>query len=409
MPSKGQLLLTLMLLSATLVAQQDPIRVLSISGGGARGAWGGGVIQALAEEHGRHYNHVIGTSTGSLLAPFVVGEQYEDLKEYYTGVRQKDIFNVNPFKKGKAEVKGLMAFFRVLLGKKTLGESKNLRKLVRRSLPMETYQQILDKGTFYATAIDFSTGDTYYHSSANYDPKSLSTPQPDDLKAIKRLETAKNALREEMLDWIWVSGNQPVFMSLHATKRQPKAKEKDYWVDGGVRENIPMLKGLQLIVDQRPSGVDTLDIIVNNGKASDIKPLSKARVIQSLLQTIEIFQYDVRTNDVAAASEGDIGQQDHKHGIYSMVKQMHNEHETVVDEDHIHIYIYFMKADTKAILPNNLLFDKDKMTKLWDRGLDYKETAHIEHYVITKAEAQRIVTPFRDEMNRQYRQRPINQ
>ena len=53
-------------------------RALVISGGGAKGAWGVGVIHALVKEKGHKYDIAIGTSTGSLIGPFVL---IEDLKD----------------------------------------------------------------------------------------------------------------------------------------------------------------------------------------------------------------------------------------------------------------------------------------------------------------------------------------
>ena len=43
------------------------MRGLVISGGGSKGAFGGGVAQYLMEEMGHDYDIFVGTSTGSLL------------------------------------------------------------------------------------------------------------------------------------------------------------------------------------------------------------------------------------------------------------------------------------------------------------------------------------------------------
>src|SRR5690349_7601950 len=84
----------------TLVsAQPTPSseRLLVIGGGGARGAWSGGLAKYLTIQNGRPYRYVFGTSTGSLLAPMVVLNEFGTLKTAYTTVEQNDIFNVNPF------------------------------------------------------------------------------------------------------------------------------------------------------------------------------------------------------------------------------------------------------------------------------------------------------------------------
>ena len=48
-------------------------RAIVLSGGGAKGAWGVGVVKALMEQD-ITYDIAIGTSTGSLMAPFILAE-----------------------------------------------------------------------------------------------------------------------------------------------------------------------------------------------------------------------------------------------------------------------------------------------------------------------------------------------
>jgi len=43
------------------------MKALVVSGGGSKGAFGGGVAQYLIEEEKKEYDLLIGTSTGSLL------------------------------------------------------------------------------------------------------------------------------------------------------------------------------------------------------------------------------------------------------------------------------------------------------------------------------------------------------
>lgn len=48
-----------------LVDETSAQRVIVISGGGARGAWGGGVAESLHKEKKFNYDPAIGTSTGN--------------------------------------------------------------------------------------------------------------------------------------------------------------------------------------------------------------------------------------------------------------------------------------------------------------------------------------------------------
>ena len=73
------------------------MRALVISGGGSKGAFGGGVAQYLMQEMGKDYDMLVGTSTGSLLVPHLALQNIEKIKEVYTSVNQNAIFNVCPF------------------------------------------------------------------------------------------------------------------------------------------------------------------------------------------------------------------------------------------------------------------------------------------------------------------------
>ncbi|MCB0376460.1 MAG: patatin-like phospholipase family protein, partial [Sinomicrobium sp.] len=148
-------------------------RVLVISGGGARGAWGGGLAQAL-HESGKDYQVVIGTSTGSLLAPLAVIDSFARLEEAYTNVTHKDIFNVRPFYtkgKKKGQVRGFNAFWRIITGRKTLGESKRLRKAITEYFTEAEYKTITespDSLEIIATVVNLQADSTEYKSSRDY-------------------------------------------------------------------------------------------------------------------------------------------------------------------------------------------------------------------------------------------------
>ncbi|MBD0353029.1 MAG: patatin-like phospholipase family protein [Flavisolibacter sp.] len=109
--------------------QVNEKRVLVISGGGARGAWGGGLIKALYEKEKPDYRCIVGNSTGSLLAPLAAINEYGRMEKAFTDVNQETIFNVNPFKEN-GEIKPLGALWRIISGKENIGESENLRKRI---------------------------------------------------------------------------------------------------------------------------------------------------------------------------------------------------------------------------------------------------------------------------------------
>lgn len=73
------------------------MRALVISGGGSKGAFAGGVAQYLMDELHHEYDLFVGTSTGSLLISHLALDKIADIKDVFTSVNQKSIFNSCPF------------------------------------------------------------------------------------------------------------------------------------------------------------------------------------------------------------------------------------------------------------------------------------------------------------------------
>lgn len=75
--------------------EKDDHHYLALSGGGANGAYGAGILTAWSEMGGRpDFDIVTGVSTGALIAVFAyLGEDYDDeLTEFYTTTETDDIF-----------------------------------------------------------------------------------------------------------------------------------------------------------------------------------------------------------------------------------------------------------------------------------------------------------------------------
>ena len=305
------------LLSVTDILAQ---RVLVISGGGARGAWGGGVAQGLCELDGRTYEGVIGTSTGSLLMPLVALKDYDRLKTAYTTTRQKDIFSRNPFKKN-GELKQFCAFLRIIFGSKNLGESKRLRKRLDRFFTAVDYQKLrADSLTIMATVVSLTENKVETKSS---DEEAYS----------------------DLLDWIWASANQPVFMST-------LTKEGEQWVDGGLKDNVAIDAAIEYALKH---DIDSVDVIVNNLEEPPRTRWTKKRIIPKLIRTVEILTGDVLENDL---SKGQLN----------------------ADANGIILSVYFMTQDQYDLAPLSLVFDRDKMLQLWNEGFNCVKDKRLHQY-----------------------------
>ena len=197
------------------------MRALVISGGGSKGAFAGGIAQYLLEEEKQSYDLFLGTSTGSLLISHLALGKVETIKEAFTQVNQSSIFSNNPFlvvnKNGVERIK--INHFNVLKnfirGRKTFGESFNLRSLIEQQLSIDDFHTLKQKNKEVVVCVANLTG-----NSVEY----------------KKLSDCSYA---DFLDWIWISCNFVPFMSL-------TTKEGCEYADGGLGCIIPIEKAISL-------------------------------------------------------------------------------------------------------------------------------------------------------------------
>lgn len=196
------------------------MRALVISGGGCKGAFAGGVAQYLIAHQSRSYDMYLGTSTGSMLIPHLALERMEEVYQMYTNVSQRTIFSNNPFvvrKKGDKEyvaINHLNVIWQLLKGKRTFGESKNLRKNIRKTFSPEAFFALKnsDKDVII-TVSNLSMNRVEYKSIRDFG-------------------------YEDFCDWIWISCNYVPFMSL--------VKKNGYeYADGGLGCVIPIREAIK--------------------------------------------------------------------------------------------------------------------------------------------------------------------
>ncbi|MDY8135480.1 patatin-like phospholipase family protein [Aquimarina sp. 2201CG5-10] len=196
------------------------MRALVISGGGSKGAYAGGVAQYLIQEEGRKYDLFLGTSTGSLLIPQLALGNVDKVYDIYTNVNQHTIFNVNPFvlrKKGNREFVSIN-FFSTLLQflkrKRTFGESKNLRRNIRRNFSEAEFEAAKKNVKDIVVTVSNLTRNTTEYKSIN------------------------DFSYEDFCDWIWISCNYVPFMSL-------VTKNGCEYADGGFGCMVPIREAIR--------------------------------------------------------------------------------------------------------------------------------------------------------------------
>ena len=235
------------------------MRALVISGGGSKGAFAGGVAQFLIQEAKRDYDLFVGTSTGSLLISHLALNKLDKIKDIYSNVNQDSIFNNCPFiikKKHGVETIAINhwnVLRNFLKGKKTFGESENLRKLIRNSITVEEFNELkASKMDVVVTVSNLSLNQVEYKS-------------------------INDCTYEEFCDWIWISSNYTPFMSL------AKRNGCEY-ADGGLGTLVPIEEALL-------RGATEVDVVVLHTEVNHLNRLSSKNPFD-LITTIFGFMLD---------------------------------------------------------------------------------------------------------------------
>lgn len=236
------------------------MRALVISGGGSKGAFAGGVAQYLIDEMDYSYDLFVGTSTGSLLISHLALDKVDKIKKVYTSVDQHSIFNSCPFliKNDKFGGKQIVInHFEVLKnflkGKKTFGESNNLRKLISKTIIEEEFNILkASNRDVVVTVSNLSLNQVEYKSIKDFDYK-------------------------DFCDWIWISSNFTPFMSL-------VKKDGCEYADGGFGSMVPIEEAIE-------RGATTVDVIVLETEVTYYNRLPSKNVF-SLLTNMHRYMAD---------------------------------------------------------------------------------------------------------------------
>ena len=295
------------------------MRALVISGGGSKGAFGGGVAQYLMEEMEHDYDIFVGTSTGSLLISHLALDKIEKIKNVYTSVTPKSIFDIRPFRIKKTKYGGseiLIDHFAVLRnffrGSKTFGESNNLRRLLEKSITKEEFKQLQEgPKEVVVTVSNLSLNQVEYKSIKEYD-------------------------YDDFLDWIWISCNYVPFMSL-------VQKDGCDYADGGFGSMVPIEEAIE-------RGATTVDVIILETEVAYYNKLPSRNVF-SLLTHMHGYMLDR------------VEKQNIRIGKFVASKQ--------------NAVLNFYYTPT-VLTTNSLIFDKDEMAKWWKSGFQYAQKKNVE-------------------------------
>ena len=294
------------------------MRALVISGGGSKGAFAGGVAEFLIQESGKKYDLFVGTSTGSLLISHLALGKLDKIKEIYSNVNQKTIFNNCPFvvtkKYGIDEIS--INHWNVLknfvAGKKTFGESENFRKMIKRNVTLEEFNELKNGAKDVVITVSNLSLNQVEYKSIN------------------------ECTYDEFCDWIWISANYVPFMSL------ARVNGCEY-ADGGLGSIVPIEEAIR-------RGATEVDVVVLHTEVNYMNRMPSRNPFELLTTMLSFILDRIENQNIR------IG------------KLVANQNDAIIN-------LYY----TPTILTtNSLIFNKAKMTRWWQRGYLYAKNKNEE-------------------------------
>jgi predicted acylesterase/phospholipase RssA len=246
---------------------------LALSGGGPKGAFTVGALNAVRDRlAASKFEAVSGTSTGALIATCVAAKRWALLDEIYSNTRTEDI--VVPEAEKTAFFLDLLGLdgprgallAAVIQGRRNAFDTRPLLELIRRHADFDWIRSVASE-----TFLSFSTVDL----------------QSGAIEAFNNRDHSAGQLQLALL----ASANQPVLTPPVAIPGRTHQ-----FVDGGVREYLPLLPLLE-------SGVD-LDLVIAVAN-SPLSPRAIAGAYDGVLdilgRTIDLFSTDVGASDLSEA------------------------------------------------------------------------------------------------------------
>lgn len=301
-------------------------RALVLASGGAKGAYAVGILKRYFEI-GMHYDIIIGTSTGALIAPFVASENIDALIEGYTNINHSDIFSINPFKIKKSkngiyrwDINKFAVFYnRYILRQASFGSTKRLRyKTIPRFFTYEDYEKIIESKKDLCICVSNATLD------------------------VCEVKNVKEFTYERFCDWMWASTCAPPVMSV------PTIDGYEY-VDGAVTKPVPIDEAII-------RGADEIDVIILDTKYKSINKIEKIK---------SDTQLQLRTNGM----------------LMDRLLQYNINLAMLADLANKNVKINFHYTE-KVLTNNSLIFNKENMRKWVELGYNYAADNKKESYVI---------------------------
>jgi predicted patatin/cPLA2 family phospholipase len=296
------------------------MRALVISGGGSKGAFGGGIAEYLINDLDRNYEILIGTSTGSLLIPQLAIGHVDNIRAAYTNVNQEDVYKICPFlvKKDKSgnlytKINHFNTLKMFLKGKKTFGDHSNLLKTIRRTFSEDEFEKLkASQKKVIVCVANFSLNiiEHKYVADFNY---------------------------EDFTEWMWISTSFVPFMAI--------VEKNGYeYADGGFGSLVPIEEAIN-------AGATQIDVIVLNPKYSIPEKRTTNNAFDVIMRSLNFMHNRIGRYDIY------IG------------------HLTSVYDDSVSVNFIFTP---RLLTEHSFLFYAPKMQQWWQEGYDFARSLHEE-------------------------------
>lgn len=220
-----------------------------LSGGGAKGAFQVGVLDALIQDKKVDFNISVGTSTGAIQAAAVAQDDIPRLIQFWTSIQKPD--DIYRKRTGK--------LLSILTGAPALYTAEPLKALLAQSIDehkIKTSGKRLRIGIVNLTNGEFKV-------------------------------VGENA--SNLADWVYASCAMP-FVFPPQDSRDALGNEEQ-WVDGGVRDVTP----LDAALNERPRAVL---VVRASAPAAPKAPKKYGNLVSIGLRAVDILQNEVSTNDL---------------------------------------------------------------------------------------------------------------
>jgi predicted patatin/cPLA2 family phospholipase len=297
------------------------MKALVLSGGGAKGAFTGGMLEYMKKEMGKEYDLYVATSTGTLLQTLTSINEFDALKEAYTTMNLDDIYKISPFKQGKSTDSvgslNIWSLIKMIFFKKepTFGDSSNLKKLIHKYFTKEKYLKSLDEGKNLVVCVtNISRAREEYYSSQDLGSKGYN----------------------DFCDWTWISSNAVPFTSIVR-----RGRDNDYYADGGFMEHVPIKKAIEL-------GATEIDVISTKTErySGDPEVDFGNNPLKLLERLFDITMKETSDRDIEAAK--------------NMAK-----------ENAVTVKVYNFP---RKLTDNSMYFDESQMLGWWEEGYHYAKS-----------------------------------